>query len=157
MSTFRDLDKALRWLRLKQHRKQVDVARAAGITQAMLCSYEQGKRLPSVATLGKVLATLEVGLGELEEALAQVRGEGWPAPGRRRPSAPPASSERSGELERILGKSGPLPAAKREAFRQIVDGFHAWLRILDRSTPDSAPTSGTSGESLSPKTGIDSP
>ncbi len=73
MSTFDGLDKALRWLRLQHRRKQCEVAQAAGITQAMLCSYEQGKRQPSLRTLGKILAALGADLPDLFRVLEAVR------------------------------------------------------------------------------------
>lgn len=56
MRTFQELPKALLWLRLNAHRRQYEVARAAGLTQAMLCSYERGTRVPSLPSLGRLLA-----------------------------------------------------------------------------------------------------
>lgn len=55
MDVFQNLGQALRWLRNRRGRRQMDVARDAGITKAMLSAYETGKQLPTIPTLGKLL------------------------------------------------------------------------------------------------------
>ena len=158
MSTFDGLDKALRWLRLQHRRKQCEVAQAAGITQAMLCSYEQGKRQPSLRTLGKILAALGVDLPDLFRVLEAVRQgpEGRDATGvprgsaSRRPppadgiaaassslrpllplaSAPLAPQEATLDLQQWLDISHRLPAEQEMALSQMVQGFRTWMRLL---------------------------
>ncbi|HEX4956300.1 MAG TPA: helix-turn-helix transcriptional regulator [Thermoanaerobaculia bacterium] len=116
MSTFQGLHKALRWLRLSHQLKQRDVARSAGITQAMLCSYEQGKRAPSVESLGRVLNALGVDLAELARALALVNREGEAR------VAPAIDSDLERQRERVLA--------------EVLDGFRRWLLLLDGAIPD---------------------
>ncbi len=73
MSTFQELLKALLWLRLNAHRRQYEVAQAAGLTQAMLCSYERGTRVPSLPSLGRLLAALGASVEDLGRALSKLR------------------------------------------------------------------------------------
>lgn len=73
MSVFQPLDQALLWLRLRSRRKQREVADAAGITQAMLSSYEKGHRIPSLLSLERILGALNAGLPELYDALEVVK------------------------------------------------------------------------------------
>ena len=68
------LGKALRLLRVRQSRRQNNVAASAGVTKAMLSSYETGVRLPSIPSLGAILAALEDDLHDLQDALDEVRG-----------------------------------------------------------------------------------
>jgi transcriptional regulator with XRE-family HTH domain len=145
MPVFQGLDKALRWLRLQAHRKQRDVAQAAGITQAMLCSYEQGKRVPSLPSLEKILDTLGADLGRLAEVMALVADEPLPPMRRPPPPAPPlpdATAEILGagrgrvDVSAFLGLAGALSPEKEAALQQILDGVCQWLRILIAATPD---------------------
>ena len=166
MPVFHGLDKALRWQRLQLRRKQREVAQAAGITQAMLCSYEQGKRQPSLRTLEKILDTLEVDLPRLFQVLEVVRdssaiADDSPPPGVRPPSAPPEPSRghtraantgttpASGsvdpnspmvDLYSTLGTAHRLPAEQEQALSQMLQGFVSWLRILHRAAATPSPT-----------------
>jgi transcriptional regulator with XRE-family HTH domain len=141
MPAFHGLDKALRWLRIQAHRKQREVAEAAGITQAMLCSYEQGKRVPSLASLEKILDSLGADLGRLAEVLAIVAGE---AVVRRPRPLPPILADPGAagsklelpDVRAILGATGGLPAGKEAALQQLLDGFCEWLRVLNTATPE---------------------
>jgi transcriptional regulator with XRE-family HTH domain len=143
MPVFQGLDKALRWLRLQSHRKQREVAQAAGITQAMLCSYEQGNRLPSLASLEKILDALGADLGRLAEVLAIVAGEPVPEPVRAParellplPGPVEGAAPPQVDLYAILGSGRRLVPEKEAALKQILDGFCQWLRILNAATPD---------------------
>lgn len=154
MTIFHDLDRALRWLRLQHRRKQCEVAQAAGITQAMLCSYEKGKRQPSLRTLEKILDSLGVDLPGLFRVLETVREQpvasdesefrapstahaGQPrsmgkaadplAPAR---SASACQTESEIDLHRWLGLSHRLPVEQEEALSQMLEGFLTWLRLL---------------------------
>jgi transcriptional regulator with XRE-family HTH domain len=137
MPSFQGLHKALRWLRLQANRKQREVAEAAGITQAMLCSYEQGKRTPSLQSLEKILDSLDADLTQLSDALALVNNRSpRPAPSPR-PEVEPTSSI---DLQRLLGAEQPLAADEEEALREVVGSFTRWLSILRSSTLRSAAT-----------------
>ncbi len=116
MSTFQGLHKALRWLRLSQQLKQRDVARSAGITQAMLCSYEQGKRAPSVESLGRVLDALGVDLAKLARALSAVN--------------------REAAVETGPAGRGELDEEREKALAEVLEGFRRWLLLLDGAIPD---------------------
>jgi transcriptional regulator with XRE-family HTH domain len=150
MPAFQGLDKALRWLRLDARRKQREVAQTAGVTQAMLCSYEQGKRTPSLASLEKILDTLGADLFRFAEVLALVNGRPapWPRdrPAAARPAAeraafeglPPAAADPAIDVGALLGASKGLPPEQEEAFRQIASGFFRWLRLLHAAAPGAA-------------------
>jgi transcriptional regulator with XRE-family HTH domain len=163
MPVFHGLDKALRWLRMQQRRKQREVAQAAGITQAMLCSYEQGKRHPSLRTLEKILDTLEVDLPRLSEVLNAVRQDPTrriaPPPEPQAPQAAATPPRRPGagtgsaaqptsagvDLYATLGVTEPLPPEQEVALRQMMQGFVTWLRLLHSAAatlPPSGPPDG---------------
>jgi transcriptional regulator with XRE-family HTH domain len=55
----RQVGNALRRIRADRGAKQCQVAELAGITKAMLSTYENGRQAPSFSTLAKVLSTLE--------------------------------------------------------------------------------------------------
>jgi transcriptional regulator with XRE-family HTH domain len=143
MNSFQGIPSALRWLRLQKRRKQREVAQRAGITQGMLCAYEQGKREPSLASLGKVLDALDVDLHDLADALGKARGPsaGAQAVGSARVtgSADPAPEQPPSQrvdLAHLLG--GPLRASgeERAALEQIFDGFCRCLSLLDAAILD---------------------
>jgi transcriptional regulator with XRE-family HTH domain len=83
MDCFENLGFALRWLRNRQGRSQIEVAAAAEITKAMLSSYETGKALPTLPTLSKILVALGADLPELHAALLVHRGSNLPPLGPR--------------------------------------------------------------------------
>jgi transcriptional regulator with XRE-family HTH domain len=62
-------------LRRKCGVRQVEIARRAAVTKAMLSAYENGKRRPSLKTLDQILAALEADLGDLHHALVTERRE----------------------------------------------------------------------------------
>ena len=160
MPALQGLDQALRWLRLQSHRKQREVAQAAGLTQAMLCSYERGKRRPSLGSLERILDALGADLGRLAEVLAIVGGE--PPGGARRAAPPPAPAGKppggapsSGapeesriDVHTLLGIEGRLGPQKAVALQRIADAFCDWLRILVAATPD--PPGGTGAPESKP-------
>lgn len=73
MTGFKDIGTALRWLRNQRGKKQREVARAAGITPAMLSAYETGKHRPSLDTTERVLAALRCDVVDLTKALQIVK------------------------------------------------------------------------------------
>jgi transcriptional regulator with XRE-family HTH domain len=66
------LGKALRLLRARHSRRQNEVAASAGLTKAMLSSYETGVRLPSLPSLGAILAAFGDDFHDLQKALDEV-------------------------------------------------------------------------------------
>lgn len=60
---------ALRWLREARMVSQVEVARRAGLTKAMVNAYERGRRVPSLPSLAALLGALNVTLCDLHRAL----------------------------------------------------------------------------------------
>ncbi len=133
------LGQALRWLRDRQGKKQYQVADAAGITKGMLSAYETGRQRPSLETLEKILDTLGCDLNDLHNAIQIIngrpermkrRGEGV---GEEEAAGPASVSEGSGgrsDLQRILGRSGPMPFEEERAFSEMLDGFHRLLRYF---------------------------
>jgi transcriptional regulator with XRE-family HTH domain len=61
MGMFVNLGRTLGLLRELRGKSQASVARAAGIGKSQLSKYENGKELPKLDSLEKVLKTLEVG------------------------------------------------------------------------------------------------
>lgn len=55
---FEGLGLTLRLLRQSKRLRQREVAERAGVTMASLSSYESGRQVPALHTLGKVLAAL---------------------------------------------------------------------------------------------------
>lgn len=60
-----DVGARIRQWRLRRELSQAEVARQAGITQASLSNYENGKRDLPLSTLVGVAAALNVSIGEL--------------------------------------------------------------------------------------------
>ncbi len=135
MPVFEGLGKALRWLREKKSRRQYEVAEAAGITKAMLSSYETGKQRPSLETLEKALDALGADLATLGDALDHVNERP------RSPAPPPPVPDRDGarasggsrlDVRAVLGVAS-LPREEEEALGQMLEGFHRFLRYLHRT------------------------
>ena len=69
---FANLGKALFLLRELRGKSQAEVARSAGIGKSQLSKYENGKELPRLDSLAKVLVALGTGYLEFFETLALV-------------------------------------------------------------------------------------
>ncbi|HEX2253141.1 MAG TPA: helix-turn-helix transcriptional regulator [Thermoanaerobaculia bacterium] len=63
---------ALRRLRKARALRQADLAARAGVTKAMISSYEAGRTQSSLASLDKILAALGASLYELAQVLDAV-------------------------------------------------------------------------------------
>jgi transcriptional regulator with XRE-family HTH domain len=61
---FKNLGVALALLRELRGKSQAQIATSAGISKSQLSKYENGKELPKLEPLGKVLAVLDVGYFE---------------------------------------------------------------------------------------------
>lgn len=124
-----DLPKALVWLRLVERRKQHEVADGADLTQAMLCSYEKGKRVPSLLSLARTLDSLNVGFAELERVLRLVHkgspdtGEPVVPPPKRRRVTAPVTELSSEDLAALVGSDQPLEPREEEALRKVLVAF----------------------------------
>ena len=140
------LGQALRWLRDRQGKKQYHVADAAGITKGMLSAYETGRQRPSLDTLEKILDTLGTDLNDLHNALQIVNGrpEGMKRRGEgveRFESFPPGRSPQleggtsETTVQQVLGRWDPLAPEEEKAFRQMLEGFHRFLRYLHDLLP----------------------
>lgn len=112
------LGPALRLLRGRRHLKQMQVAAKAGITKAMLSSYETGAATPSLQSLTSILGAIGSDFREFQDALHAVdpkgRPGGWDSSARNQPPPQPVEgdtllpgllvrqlSEMQGMLERI--------------------------------------------------------
>jgi transcriptional regulator with XRE-family HTH domain len=130
-TAFEGLGRALRWIRQRQGKKQYEVAEAAGITKAMLSSYENGKQRPALDTLERILDALGIDLDYLAHSLRMVRQEG-----ERRGERPSYGSPLAPylDLERTLGLDRRLEPGEEQAVGQMLEGYHNLLRyILRRS------------------------
>jgi transcriptional regulator with XRE-family HTH domain len=133
MPVFDGLGKALRWLREKQGRRQYELAEAAHVTKAMLSAYETDKQRPALETLERILDALGADLATLGDALDHVN---------ERPRARARSGSRVGGAEHpaaggvdvclLLGVPS-LPSEEEESMRQMLLGFHRFLRYLHRT------------------------
>lgn len=138
MGVFKDLGKALRWLRTRQDRKQYEIAEAAGITKAMLSAYETGKQNPSIETLEKIMSALGADLRDLDHALSvnqsgarepAERSRAWSSYQRQR-SQPYRAAEPRDNIYRVLDLDRPLPAEQELALSQMLAGYHSLLRQM---------------------------
>lgn len=125
MARFDNFGQALRELRLERGWQQVDLARLANVTPALLSSYETGRKAPSLTNLGKILDALGVRLEELEDRLDRVndRDPAGPLPVQRARAVPGVN------LKRFLGRE-TLPAQLETAFAEMVLGFQRIARHL---------------------------
>lgn len=138
MGAFDSLGQALRWLRSRQHRKQYEIADAAGITKAMLSAYETGKQNPSIETLEKILDALHSDLSELHNALVlhqggrppEIGGAGW--------REGESRSDSRLTVYDVVEARGGMPASWERSLSQMLEGFHGLVRQmyhqLERST-----------------------
>jgi len=69
----KSLGTALRLIRIRRNMTQGEVAARAGLTKAMLSSYEIGSKLPSFQSLAAVLDALQGDFHNLQEALDELR------------------------------------------------------------------------------------
>jgi transcriptional regulator with XRE-family HTH domain len=131
MGAFDNLGQALRWLRSRQHRKQYEIAEAAGITKAMLSAYETAKQNPSIETLEKILDALHSDLSELHNALVLHQGGRPPEPGAADWAEPPlrGGASRPTIYDVVEARAG-MPASWERSLSQMLEGFHGLIRQM---------------------------
>lgn len=76
MARFDNIGRAIRALRVERHWSQRELARRARVTDALLSSYERGRKTPSLPSLGKLLDALGADLAQLEDHLDRVNERG---------------------------------------------------------------------------------
>lgn len=129
---FRNIGKALRWLRNQRGKKQREVAAAAGITPAMLSAYETGKHRPSLDTTERVLTALECDVVELTRALLFVERQDR-AMKEGKAVSEVSQNLRGSDLVSIFeGSIGParLEAAERDVLASLLPGVLSLIRYL---------------------------
>lgn len=127
-SQFSRLGKAIQWLRQEAELRQNEVANRAGITKAMISSYESGRSQPTVATLDKILSAIGADMYELCDALDLVNDRK-----RRLQRTAGVSGGNLGGVDLGALQLGTLAPGEEEAFQQMFDGFRRWVQFL-RST-----------------------
>lgn len=128
---------ALRFLRTRRKLRQRDVAARAGITSSMLSGYENGRKLPTLSSLDKILEALGASLRELVDTLERqhdgdpVAGAPQQAPVRllRRAERSPLP-ELHFDLSAIFGADAELAREEERAFGEMLRGYCRWLRFL---------------------------
>ncbi len=128
---FGRLGKAIQWLRQNAELRQNEVASRAGITKAMISSYESGRSQPTLMTLDKILAAVGANLYAFSEALDLVNNRPRQIP------PPPNKSFQNIEALKALDL-GNLASGEQEAFEQMLVGFRRWLLFLRDSAAGAA-------------------
>ena len=137
MGMFTNLGKTLSLLRELRGKSQARVAREAGIGKSQLSKYENGKELPKLDSLEKVLKALGVGQFEFFYTLYLV-------------------DQRAGELVRAAGKEPAEPppslpkAVLSESTDQAFSRVFTELLILYRNVFEQIAFTGGSGELKAP-------
>jgi len=134
---------ALRFLRNQKNLRQRDVAERAGITGSMLSGYENGKKLPALGSLDKIIRAMGFTLRDLVDVLeGPLPGDPPPdpdAPSARRSAAPAPVVRGNGKLSMprlhfdlaaIFGSSSELQEEEEQAFGEMLQGYCRWLRYL---------------------------
>ncbi len=128
---------ALRAIRERRGLKQQELAEAAGVTPAQVCSFEAGTRLPAVRTLRRLAAALDTTLDALF------------AEGGAEPSAPSSTPAEAGVLPGLqdlfrtpeealfapLAAEGVLRTSRRDAYSGRLPGEED-VRLIERRILD---------------------
>lgn len=130
---------ALRFLRSQRKLRQRDVAARAGITSSMLSGYENGRKLPTLASLDKILEALGCSMRELVDALEHQQPLAAEPPSgvaEARSAQLLHSAPRSPlpqlhfDLSVIFGSTAQLDREEERAFGEMLQGYCRWLRFL---------------------------
>lgn len=125
MARFDNIGRALRALRKQQCWSQRELAQHAGVTDALLCNYERGRKSPSLRNLGKILDALGLDLHQLEDELDRINERG-PTHGRPEPGEPAVPGV---DLARFFGVRD-VPSRLQEPFAEMVQGFQSAARTV---------------------------
>ena len=131
MKSFDGLGRALRWTRQRQGKKQYEVAEEASVTKAMLSSYENDRQRPTLDTLERILAALDIDLDYLAYAIRSVRQQSGEDAGESERELPSGAGPPL-DVERLLGLRRRLEPEEERAVAQMIDGFHSLLRYMLR-------------------------
>ena len=134
------LGRALRLLRTQRGLTQGAVANQAGITKAMLSTYETGKCFPAMQSLTAVLDALKCDFHSLQEALLLVLGEGerWEEVGEVRGSPLPTRGAESapgftGSIQDEPEAGGQVPVAFFQSLGEGGPSIYVQLHPVLRS------------------------
>ena len=132
MTIFKQLGRALRFLREKRGKSQKQVAAAAGVTPPMLSAYENERTCPEIDTLDKILKQgLEASLSDLCWALDVVNDRvpradhagGRPGEDGGERGADGARQEIAAIRPMSSSKGPPLHPSLAEGYTQILSGL----------------------------------
>ena len=145
MGMFVNLGRTLTLLRELRGRSQAWVAREAGIGKSQLSKYENGKELPKLDSLEKVLTALDVGHFEFFYTLYLVdrraadleRGEP------RQPTAEPGLDDEPAYVPPLFKGHPLLSASTDQAFTQVfADLLILYRRVFEQILMSSVNTPG---------------
>jgi transcriptional regulator with XRE-family HTH domain len=131
---FTNLGRTLRLLRELREKSQGEVAREAGIGKSQLSKYENGKELPKLESLAKVLRVLELGPFEFfytmhlldRRAADLAAGGAYPSAG-----GPQVDVRDQHLLLRSLLPGNPLlPGAMDQAFTRVYEDLLGVYRLV---------------------------
>jgi len=135
MARFDKVGPAIRALRIDRHWSQRELARRAQVTDALLSSYERGRKVPSLPNLGRLLDALGADLDQLEGQLDRLNERGPKhGPTRDRDRAVPGV-----DLARFFGLQ-TVPRRYEQPLAEMVQGFQSAARLVgERMLDDGAP------------------
>ena len=127
MGEFNKLGEALKVLRLRTGMKQREVGAKAGVTPAMISTYETGKAVPLIPTVESLLDAMGFDRFDLLNALEAANG-------RPQRNFPEADRDQSGsEVLTALGVEG-LTEDEEEVFLQTLQAVCRTLQLGRRAT-----------------------
>lgn len=117
---FEALGPALRLLRDRRRIRQYQLAELAGVTKAMLSSYETGSSIPSLQSLSSILHALNSDLHELQQAMDAVVG-----------GRPENGEDRGTALEQPRGEAREVPMTT-PSVEALEEAGKRQVRVLER-------------------------
>lgn len=134
MGEFHNIGAALKILRNRIKMKQREVGEKAGVTPAMISTYETGKAIPLIPTVESLLDAMGYDRFDLINALEEANG-------RPKRTFPEEDSEDPGvDVLETLGADG-LPEEEREAFLEALTAVSKLLMLARRSSAAAAGSS----------------
>jgi transcriptional regulator with XRE-family HTH domain len=131
MAMFVNLGRTLSLLRELRGKSQARVAREAGIGKSQLSKYENGKELPKLDSLEKVLSALKVGYFEFFYTLYLVDGRA--ADLERADGGGPAAGDEPLHMLPLLNGTTPMADTTDQAFSQVfTDLLLLYRRVFEQ-------------------------